>query len=108
MHNKKTWLWAMLLGCAVQVSAHAEDASVLPSGSVPVAVFSNATDADFAMLAANCHDGLVAALTTALPELEANARFLRDMQAHAGQVTKAFDAAATVRAALAKAKGGAS
>jgi hypothetical protein len=40
-------------------------ASVLSGGSVPVAVFSNATDADFAMLAANSHDDLIATITEA-------------------------------------------
>lgn len=40
------------------------------------------------------------ALKTALPRLEDNARFLRDMQAHAGVVAAAFDAVNAVTEAL--------
>jgi hypothetical protein len=46
---------------------------------------------------------MVEALKKALPRLEDNARFLRDIQAHAGQVVAAFDAVEAVKAALAKA-----
>lgn len=46
---------------------------------------------------------MVEALEKALPRLEDNARFLRDIQAHAGQVVPAFDAVEAVKAALAKA-----
>ena len=75
-------------------------ASVLSGGSVPVAVFSNATDADFAMLAANCHDDLVAALGDKL-------RILDAVRYSSGLGTKQLDRMDRARIAFAKAKGGA-
>ena len=50
-------------------------------------------------------DRLREALTVALPHLEENARYLRDMQAHAGKVVDAFKAVDVVKAALAKEAG---
>ena len=75
-------------------------ASVLSGGSVPVAVFSNATDADFAMQAANCHDDLVEALGDVL-------RILDAVRYSAGLGTKQLNRMDKARAVLAKAQGGA-
>lgn len=43
-------------------------------------------------------------LQKALPHLEGNARFLRDIQAHAGKVVEAFNALDYARAAIEEAK----
>ena len=48
------------------------------------------------------NDRLREALKNALPHLEENARYLRDMQAHAGKVVDAFKAVDVVKAALVK------
>ncbi len=48
---------------------------------------------------------MLEALKEALSHLDENARFLRDIQAHAGKVSDAFSSADKVRAAIAKAEG---
>lgn len=73
----------------------------------------NYTDADYVRLhKAHCltadqlasattqAERLAAALKLAVPHLDDNFRFLRDIQAHSGNVTKAHDALTSARAAL--------
>ena len=62
------------------------------------------TDEANARLIAAAPD-LLAALKVALPRLQDNARFLRDIQAHAGKVVDAFDAVKAVEMAIARAEG---
>lgn len=62
-------------------------------------------DAAQAVLRAVAAPNSLAALRGALPHLEDNARFLRDMQAHAGKVVAAYDAVKTAKEAIARAEG---
>lgn len=79
-------------GCAMVVGGEGQSFGL-------VAIVTVDTDANLIAAAPE----LLEALRTALPVLEENARWHRDMQSHAGHVTTAFETIEQAKSALAKA-----